>query len=117
MLKANELMSYVLILLLMVEKELQPLVAYFLAFSAGLALYTLPELIRGKLPFREFFIRLLYIYGLVVIGLLFFDDKEAKQWRYIYVVIVTLFSEIIVKLIMKYGKLWLEKKAKNFENE
>lgn len=100
------------------DNQLPVVVANALAFIAGLCLQTLPELIRRTLSWTDFFTRLIQIVGLVIFVLLMADYRQIEEGQFVAIFIVTLFSDIIIKLFMKYGSKWLEKKAKNnLDNE
>lgn len=115
MLKAKILTLYIVILLMM-ENQLPVIVANGLAFIAGLCLQTLPEVIRRTISWTDFFVRLVQISGLVILVLLIADYKKIDEGQFVAIFIVTLFSDIIVKLGMRYGSKWLEKKAKKLDN-
>lgn len=104
------------VILLMMENQLPVIVANVLAFFAGLCLQTLPELLRRTLSWTNFFARMMQIIGLVILVLLIADYKKIQEGQFVAIFIVTLFSDIIVKLVMRYGGKWLEKKAKNLDN-
>jgi len=84
---------------------------------AGLCLKTLPDFVKGTINRKDILIRLMYIFGLVTMGWLYWQDKKVQIEIFYYIFIVTLFAELIVHLIIKYGQQWINKKAKNLEND
>lgn len=107
----------ILLILLMSNSELPPYVANTLAFFAGLSLKTIPDLIKGIITPKDTLIRLFKIAGLITIGWLIWGDKKIEVNIFYYIFGVTLFYEVIILLVIKHGKKWLESKAKNIDNE
>ena len=116
MLKESGFILLVVFLVLM-NGDLPPYIANVLAFLAGLCLKTLPDFVKGTINRKDIIIRLMYIFGLVTMGFLYWQDKKIQIEIFYYVFIVTLFAELIVHLGIKYGAQWINKKAKNLENE
>jgi len=116
MLKVDGFILMVVLLVLM-NGDLPPYIANVLAFLAGLCIKTLPDFVKGTINKKDILIRLMYIFGLVTIGWLYWQDNKVEIEIFYYVFLVTLFSELIVHLGIKYGQQWINNKAKNLENE
>lgn len=113
MLKFDSLM--LLALLLLVFNEAPNYVTMLIAFLAGLSISTGSELYKSTFTAKKFFIRLLYVFGLSVIGIFLWQDYGIKTNIVYYIFTVTLFSELIVMLVIKAGTKLIKKYFNNIE--
>jgi len=116
MLKAEITFIIVLILIIM-DGNIPPLLSAFLAFSAGLSLKTLPDLLNNLITIKSFIIRIIQISGLVTIGVLYWTNHEVNikiEW---YIFGVTLFAETIIFFGFKAGNTIIKKHFKKLEDE
>jgi len=108
---------FLFVVLLLIDGGLNPIIAHVLAFIGGLCLVTIPDLIRKKLSPTEFIIRIIQIMGLVIIGGLIWQDRKIKEGFLIYIMLVTLFTDLFISIIVKKGREWIMNKSKDITNE
>ena len=112
-----EAQMLLVVLLIYSNGTISPFLSYILAFVTGICLISIPDLIKGKITPLDFSTRLIQIFALVVGGALFFEEQNIKKGFIYYIWAVTLFSDIIISIIIKKGRQYIENKSKQFDNE
>jgi len=101
--------------------DIPPYLSNTLAFLAGLCLKSFPDLITGRLSPKDFFTRIIKIAGLCIIGYLVWQDNKIEKKIFYYIFVVTLFCELVIHLLQKWGyryiSKWFDKNNNTFNNE
>lgn len=108
-------LAYLLIVLLLVDAELPKWASIALAVLAGLSIKTGSELYKGSFTQRKFLIRLLLVFGLSIAVMFIWHDYKIETNIVYAIMAVTLFSELIVMLVMKYGEIIITKYFKKYD--
>lgn len=110
-------LSIVLILILLFDGEVPKYIAIILAFLAGLSISTGSEWYKGTFTKKRFVIRLLYVFGLAVMGMFIWQDYSIKTNIVYFMFVITLFSDLIVTLVFKAGEFLIRKYFNDFQNK
>jgi len=103
------------VLLVLMNGDLPPYIANLLAFIAGMAIKTIPEIIEQKIKGKDIIKRLSIYSGLIVAFYLWWEDFKPKFGFWWIIMAVTLFGELIRALALKYGAKYITDKAKEYE--
>jgi len=107
-----------LCLLLVMHFDVVYIVSVILAFLAGISITTGSEIIKNGFSWKKFGVRLMYSFGLMTIGgIYWYNEGKSKETFLYFVIVVVLFSDTIITLGFRVGKNLLNKYAKNIENE
>lgn len=112
----NEI-SLLLVTILLFDGEVPKYVAIILAFLAGLSISTGSDWYKGTFTKKKFVIRLLYVFGLAIMGMFIWHDYSIKTNIVYFMFVITLFSDLIVTLVFRSGEFIIRKYFKNFQDD